>query len=80
MFDTAENWLNFFMSKENNILEHRNVYLLYPRNFGNSDHCDYFDGQEYGEHIAADVEKFMFENKIGAATVGGHGLGAKTAL
>jgi len=36
------------MNKKNNILEERNVYLLYPRNFGNSDHCDEAPGSDYG--------------------------------
>ena len=80
MFDTVENWLNFFTNQKNNILNEREIYLLYPRNFGNSDHCDYYNSQDYGQHLAKDVERFMYENKIGSATVGGHGLGAKNAL
>jgi len=79
MFDNVENWIQFFMHEKNSILDERNVYLLYPRNFGNSDHCDFY-GPEYGKHLATDVERFMYENKIGSATLGGHGLGAKQAL
>lgn len=40
VFDTAENWLPFFTNPNNKILEQRNVYILYPRNFGTSDHSD----------------------------------------
>ena len=37
LFDQAENWLNFFLNKKHPILNHRNVYILYPRHFGLSD-------------------------------------------
>jgi pimeloyl-ACP methyl ester carboxylesterase len=78
MFDSVENWLPFFMNKNQSILDHRNVYILYPRNFGFSDYCN--DANDYGEAVANDVERFMYENQISTATIGGHGLGAKTAL
>lgn len=78
MFDSIENWLPFFMNKKNSILNQRNVYIVYPRNFGFSDYCN--DSQDYGENSANDVERFMYENEISSATIGGHGLGAKTAL
>ncbi len=78
MFDTIENWLPFFMDKERRILDHRNVYILYPRNFGLSDRNH--DLSSYGEDVAKDVERFMYNQKMTSATVMGHGLGAKTAL
>ena len=75
-----ENWLPFFLNEDEPLLNQRDVYLLYPRNFGNSDHCDYYHPQDYHEHLVGDVERFMYQNKIGSATLGGHGLGAKNAL
>lgn len=81
MFDRVEHWLNFFTDSEAGILDQRNVYLLYPRNFGNSDHCEEkIHAFNYGEHVAKDVERFMYQNKISTATMAGHGFGAKTAL
>lgn len=76
LLDSAENWIKFFNSSDNKILDYRNVYLLYPRNFGNSDQHDSF----YTEDMANDVVRFMYNHKISTATVGGHGLGAKVAL
>lgn len=78
VFDTPESWLPFFMNDKHKILDYRNVYILNPRNFGLSDRCN--DTEEYGEAIAEDVERFMYNHKITMATVGGHGLGAKNAL
>lgn len=74
VFDTVESWLPFFLNKK--ILSKRDIYLLYPRNFGNSDLNDSFVSSE----MAADVERFMYQNKISTTTIGGHGLGAKLAL
>ena len=55
-FDQVENWLNFFTNPEKNILDQRNVYILYGRNFGSSDYCDEdISGLEIGEHLANDV-------------------------
>ena len=79
LFDTAENWLPFFLAQRSAILDHRDVYILYPRNFGLSDWCD-DTSEEYAEQVAADVERFMYEHKITMATLGGHGFGAKNAL
>jgi len=76
ILDPAENWIKFFTNPNNQLLEYRNVWLLYPRNFGNSDkHSSW-----YGEDMADDVVRFMYKNKISTATVGGHGIGAKVAL
>ncbi len=52
-------------------LDYRNIYLLNPRNFGTS---DYFDSFELDE-MADDVVRFMYEQKISTATLGGHGMG-----
>ena len=79
LFDTAENWLPFFLSQKASILEYRNVYIVYPRNFGLSDWCS-DASEEYAEQAAGDVERFMYEQKITMATLGGHGFGAKNAL
>lgn len=76
-FDSAENWLPFFLSPRSRVLDHRNVFILYPRNFGSSDHCDDAAGQP--EDLAADVERFMYAQRISTATLGGHGFGARTA-
>jgi len=79
VFDQVENWLPYFTSPQNQILDYRNVYLLYPRNFGLSDWCT-DTPDEYGEAVAKDVERFMYQNKITMATLGGHGFGAKNAM
>lgn len=78
IFDAPESWLPFFMRAKHSILDYRNVYVLSPRNFGASDRCD--DTDEYGEAVAADLERFMYTHRITSATIGGHGLGAKNAL
>jgi len=76
MLDQAENWIKFFKNPNNKVLDSRNVWLLYPRNFGSSDrHASY-----YGEDMANDVARFMWKNQISTATIGGHGIGAKHAL
>ena len=58
------------------VLDHRNVYLLNPRNFGSSDRHSSFDLSEQAD----DVIRFMYENKISTATLAGHGYGGKIAL
>jgi len=52
------------------------VYLLYPRNFGNSDRHPCFDLED----MTNDIARFMYEKKISTATVGGHGFGGKLAV
>lgn len=81
MFDRVESWLNFFTHPDFNVPSYRNVYVLYPRNQGNSDYCNQrLSAIERVEQFGKDVERFMYKNKISTATFGGHGLGAKYAL
>lgn len=79
LFDQAENWVPYFTSANSGILDYRNVYILYPRNFGTSDWCN-DTADEYAENVANDVERFMYQHKITMATLGGHGFGAKNAM
>lgn len=51
------------------------MWLLNPRNFGDSDHHDSFDLEE----VANDVHRFIDEKQLTSVTVGGHGYGAKVA-
>lgn len=53
----------------------RNIWLLDYRNQGASDHHWSFDMND----IAEDIMRFMDQNKITMATIGGHGFGAKVA-
>lgn len=76
MFDQAENWLQFFTNPANKILEQRNVYILYPRNFGNSDRHHIMTWESH----ANDIARFMYTHRISMATLAGHGLGGKIAL
>lgn len=57
-------------------MEYRNIHILYPRNFGTSDHHEDFSSKS----VADDVARYMWKNKISTATFGGHGLGASFAL
>lgn len=57
-------------------MDYRNVWILNPRNFGNSDRHPSWDLEE----MSNDVARFMYENKISTATVAGHGFGGKLAL
>jgi len=57
-------------------LDYRNVWILNPRNFGNSDRHPSWDMED----MTNDVARFMHENKISTATVAGHGFGGKLAL
>lgn len=56
-------------------MEYRNVWVLNPRNFGDSDHHDSFDLED----ISNDVARFLNEKQLSMVTVGGHGYGAKVA-
>lgn len=58
------------------ILDYRNVWIVYPRNFGNSDHIDSFDDEAMGN----DVLRFMYEHKMSTACLAGHGVGGLIAL
>lgn len=81
--DPIENWIKFFTNPKHNVnfsitqlIQHRNIYLVYPRNFGNSDRHEEFAMTEQAD----DVLRFMYENQISTASVGGHGIGGKIAL
>jgi pimeloyl-ACP methyl ester carboxylesterase len=73
--DPASNWTEFFTDPDNKFLNYRNVWLVDPRNFGNSDQHSSFDLAD----MADDVLRFMYSNKISTATLAGHGFGAKLA-
>lgn len=53
----------------------RNVWLLDYRNQGASDHHESYSLEEMSD----DIVRFMNENRITMATIGGHGFGAKVA-
>jgi len=74
--DSVKNWRNFFTNPENRFLDYRNVYLLYPRNFGTSDRHNSYDIED----MTGDVLRFMYDHRISTATFGGHGFGGKLAL
>ncbi len=75
LVEPCENFKPFFDERKNKVLDVRNVWLLDYRNFGESDHHDSFDMDD----VAQDIIRFMDENKITMATIGGHGFGAKVA-
>jgi len=75
VMDPVENLEKWFLLPHNRVLDYRNVWLLNPRNFGDSDHHPSF---ELGD-IANDIERFMKEKKLSIVTVAGHGFGAKIA-
>lgn len=76
LVESAENFEAFFTKGDNKILNVRNVWLVNYRNFGDSDHHESFDMND----ISNDVVRFMDDNKLTMATLGGHGFGAKVAL
>ena len=76
VFDQVESWLQFFSNPLNKVIQQRNVYIVYPRNFGNSDRNP---GMDWESH-ANDVMRFMYQHEISMATLAGHGLGGKIAL
>ncbi len=43
VMEPAENFEKWFTNPNNKVLDYRNVWLLNPRNFGDSDHHDSFD-------------------------------------
>lgn len=75
VMEPCENWEKWFTRPENKILEYRNVWLLNPRNFGDSDHHASFDLED----VANDIDRFIEEKQLTYVTVGGHGYGAKVA-
>ena len=74
MFDSHQNWAKFF--EDNKVNEQRNIYMVNPRNFGNSDRNESLDIEE----MTNDVIRFMDEWNIKQATLAGHGYGGKLAL
>jgi pimeloyl-ACP methyl ester carboxylesterase len=75
LMEPIENYENFFNNPNHHILQYRNVWLLSPRNFGDSDHHKSFDLEE----MADDVKRFIDDKKLSIVTIGGHGYGAKIA-
>ena len=75
MLENVENFEKFFTDPDNKVLDYRNVWLLNPRNFGNSDHHHSLDMDE----VVEDIRRFIDENQLSIVTIGGHGYGAKIA-
>jgi len=75
LVEPAENFKPFFTNPNNKISSVRNVWLLNYRNQGGSDHHHSYDMDD----ISEDIIRFMDQNKITMATIGGHGFGAKVA-
>jgi pimeloyl-ACP methyl ester carboxylesterase len=75
LVEPAENFKPFFTNPANKISSVRNVWLLNYRNQGGSDHHHSYDMDE----MTNDIIRFMDDNKITLATIGGHGFGAKVA-
>lgn len=76
LLEPAENFTNFFTKPINSVDKLRNVWLLDYRNQGTADHHSSYDLNE----MADDIVRFMDQNKITMATIGGHGFGAKLAI
>jgi pimeloyl-ACP methyl ester carboxylesterase len=79
LFDSAENWVSYFLHAPHSVLDYRDVYIIYPRNFGSSDWCNEVPAEPASD-IADDVERFMYTHKLTMATLAGHGFGAKNAM
>lgn len=75
LLSQVDSYTKFFSDPNHGILNYRNVWLLNPRNTGDSDHHDSFELQD----VADDVARFMDEKQLSIVTVGGHGYGAKIA-
>jgi pimeloyl-ACP methyl ester carboxylesterase len=75
VMEPAENFESFFTHPKNSILDYRNVWLLNPRNFGDSDHHSSFALTD----VAEDIKRFIDEKQLSIVTIGGHGYGAKIA-
>lgn len=76
LVEPVENFAPFFSNPMHKILDNRNVWLLNYRNMGDSDHHESFAMEE----ISDDIARFMNQQKLTMATLGGHGFGAKVAL
>lgn len=75
LIEPAANFETFFNRPDNRIMDFRNVWLLDYRNQGDSDHHPSYSLEDMSD----DIVRFMNENKITMATIGGHGFGAKVA-
>lgn len=75
LIEPAENFEKFFTRPTNKVTKVRNVWLLNYRNFGSSDHHSSFDLNDFSK----DIVRFMDQEEITMATIGGHGFGAKVA-
>jgi len=64
------------MNPDNKVRKVRNIHLLNYRNFGSSDHHDSFEMKD----LSNDIIRYMNDNNITMATIGGHGFGAKVAI
>ena len=73
--EPAANFKGFFDMPNSKILKTRNVWLLDYRNQGDSDHFPSYEMEQMSE----DIVRFMDEQQITLATIGGHGYGAKVA-
>lgn len=71
----AHTYEKFFTNPNHDILKYRNVWILNPRNFGDSDHHESFCLNDCAE----DIKRFIDEKQLSIVTVGGHGFGAKVA-
>jgi pimeloyl-ACP methyl ester carboxylesterase len=76
LVEPVDNFAPFFNNPNHKILETRNVWLLNYRNMGDSDHHESFAMND----ISDDIMRFMDQQKLTMATLGGHGFGAKVAL
>ena len=75
LIEPAANFRSFFDTPRSKILANRNVWLLDYRNQGESDHHHSYDMWDMSD----DIIRFMNDNQISLATIGGHGYGAKVA-
>lgn len=75
LVEQAENFEPFFGDAKSKVRKMRNIWLLNYRNQGSSDHNDSYDMND----MSQDIIRFMNDNKLTMATIGGHGFGAKVA-
>ena len=75
LVEPAANFAPFFDTPRNKIRSLRNVWLLDYRNQGESDFHESYEMED----LSNDIVRFMNEQKISLATIGGHGFGAKVA-
>ncbi len=75
LVEPAANFQSFFNTPRNKIRSLRNIWLLDYRNQGESD----FHPSYEMEDMTNDIVRFMDQEKISLATIGGHGFGAKVA-